>query len=135
MSNTSPETIHGKVALVTGAGTGVGRATALELLARGYKVVLAGRRGELLEATRAAAGAAADRALVVPTDVAREDSVNALFERLQAAYGRIDVLFNNAGRGAPAVPIDELPVSVWREVVDVNLTGMFLCAQGAVRLM
>ncbi|HEY0296707.1 MAG TPA: SDR family oxidoreductase [Bordetella sp.] len=125
----------GKVALVTGAGTGIGRAVALEFLARGYKVVLAGRRAELLQATKAAAGAAADNALAVPADVAKEASVDALFAQLQAAYGRIDVLFNNAGRGAPAVPIDELPASVWREVVDVNLTGMFLCAQGAIRLM
>lgn len=135
MDTTSSETTGGKVALVTGAGTGIGRAVALELLARGYQVVLAGRRGELLEQTRAAAGAASSRALAVPTDVSSEDSVGALFERLRAAYGRIDVLFNNAGRGAPPVPIDELPVSVWREVVDVNLTGMFLCAQGAIRLM
>ena len=135
MSTTFPETTSGKVALVTGAGTGIGRAVALELLARGYTVVLAGRRVELLEETRTMAGAAAERALAVSTDVSSEDSVNALFERLQAAYGRIDLLFNNAGRGAPAVPIDELPVSVWREVVDVNLTGMFLCAQAAIRLM
>jgi NAD(P)-dependent dehydrogenase (short-subunit alcohol dehydrogenase family) len=135
MSTTSSETASGKVALVTGAGTGIGRAVALELLARGHRVVLAGRRGQLLEETQALAGAASSRALAVATDVTREDSVDALFERLRTAYGRIDVLFNNAGRSAPAVPIDELPVSVWREVVDVNLTGMFLCAQGAIRLM
>ncbi|HEX7749888.1 MAG TPA: SDR family oxidoreductase [Bordetella sp.] len=135
MSTTSPDTTNGKVALVTGAGTGIGRAVALELLARGYQVVLAGRRGELLEETRARAGAASGRALAVATDVTREDSIDALFERLRATYGRLDVLFNNAGRGAPAVPIDELPVAVWREVVEVNLTGMFLCAQSAIRLM
>jgi NAD(P)-dependent dehydrogenase (short-subunit alcohol dehydrogenase family) len=135
MSTTSPETTSGKVALVTGAGTGIGRAVALELLARGYQVVLAGRRAELLEETRSLAGAASGRALAVATDVTREDSVDALFERVRAVHGRLDVLFNNAGRGAPAVPIDELPVAVWREVVDVNLTGMFLCAQGAIRLM
>ena len=135
MSTTSPETTSGKVALVTGAGTGIGRAVALELLARGYQVVLAGRRGELLEETKNQAGAAAGRALAVATDVTREDSVDALFERIRSVYGRLDVLFNNAGRGAPAVPIDELPAKVWREVVDVNLTGMFLCAQGAIRLM
>ncbi|MGN6581188.1 MAG: SDR family oxidoreductase [Bordetella sp.] len=135
MSTTYPEATSGKIALVTGAGTGIGRAVALELLARGYQVVLAGRRGELLEETRARAGAASSRALAVATDVTRDDSVDALYERVRAAYGRLDVLFNNAGRGAPAVPIDELPAAVWRDVVDVNLTGMFLCAQGAIRLM
>jgi NAD(P)-dependent dehydrogenase (short-subunit alcohol dehydrogenase family) len=137
MNMASPDAgaASGKVALVTGAGTGIGRAVALEFLARGYKVVLAGRRGELLEATRAAAGAAAGNALVVPTDVTQEVSVDALFAQVLAAYGRLDVLFNNAGRGAPAVPIDELPAAVWREVVEVNLTGMFLCAQAAVRIM
>lgn len=123
------------VALVTGAGTGIGRAVALEFLARGYRVVLAGRRRELLEQTRDLAGEAAARALVAPTDVTQESSVNALFDHIREACGRLDVLFNNAGRGAPAVPIDELPVSTWREVVDVNLHGMFLCAQGAIRLM
>lgn len=126
---------HDKIALVTGAGTGIGRAVALEFLARGYRVVLAGRRREPLEETKSLAGEAAGHALVVPTDVSKEISVDELFVELKNAYGRLDVLFNNAGRGAPAVPIDELPAAVWREVVDVNLTGMFLCAQGAIRLM
>jgi len=123
------------VALVTGAGTGIGRAVALEFLARGYRVVLAGRRREPLEQTRVSAGQDSARALVVPTDVTKEQSVRELFDETQRAYGRLDVLFNNAGRGAPAVPIDELPVETWRDVVDVNLTGMFLCAQAAIRLM
>jgi NAD(P)-dependent dehydrogenase (short-subunit alcohol dehydrogenase family) len=125
-----------KVALVTGAGSGIGRAVALELLSHGYSVVLAGRRKEALEQTRQIA-AEQDRARViaVPTDVSDEQSVHDLFDEITRVHGRLDVLFNNAGRGSPAVQIDELPVSVWREVVDVNLTGMFLCAQAAVRLM
>lgn len=129
------ESVHPRVALVTGAGTGIGRAVALEFLAQGYRVVLAGRRREPLEETRIAAGADGARALVVPTDVGKEDSVRDLFDELQREYGRLDVLFNNAGRGAPAVPIEDLPVAVWRDVVDTNLTGMFLCAQAAIRLM
>jgi len=126
---------NGKVALVTGAGTGIGRAVALELLRLGYRVALAGRRAEPLEQTRQLAGEAAPRALAVPTDVADEAAVAALFARTQQEFGRLDVLFNNAGRGAPAMPIEDLPVQTWREVVDVNLTGMFLCAQAAIRIM
>jgi len=124
-----------KVAVVTGAGTGIGRAVALELLAQGYHVALAGRRRELLEQTREQSGSHAGRALAVPTDVTDEASVRALFEAARGAWGRVDVLFNNAGRGNPPVPIDELPLAAWREVVDVNLTGMFLCAQAAIRVM
>ncbi|HEU0231246.1 MAG TPA: SDR family oxidoreductase [Burkholderiaceae bacterium] len=128
--------VQGKVALVTGAGSGIGRAVALELLAHGYRVVLAGRRGETLEQTIGLASTeAGTRALAVPTDVSDEQAVDALFAEIQRVHGRLDVLFNNAGRGAPAVPIDELPVETWRAVVDVNLTGMFLCARAAVRLM
>ena len=124
-----------RVALVTGAGTGIGRAVALEFLAQGYRVVLAGRRRELLEETRTAAGEDGVRALVMPTDVSDEHAVRDLFDAAQREYGRLDVLFNNAGRGAPAVPIEELSVDVWRDVVNTNLTGMFLCAQAAIRVM
>jgi NAD(P)-dependent dehydrogenase (short-subunit alcohol dehydrogenase family) len=125
----------GKVAVVTGAGSGVGRAAALALLADGYRVVLAGRRQDKLEETAQAAGKNAGNALAVPTDVSDEHQVAALFELARKTFGRVDVLFNNAGRGAPAVPIDELPVATWRDVVNVNLTGMFLCAQAAIRIM
>jgi NAD(P)-dependent dehydrogenase (short-subunit alcohol dehydrogenase family) len=127
-------TTHGKVALVTGAGSGIGRATALALLREGYAVVLAGRRREALEQT-AAAGPDAGRALVVPADVGDEDSVRALFETTRATFGRLDLLFNNAGTGAPAVPLEELTAEQWRRVVDVNLTGAFLCTRAAFRLM
>jgi len=131
----TPEIPVARVALVTGAGTGIGRAVALEFLAQGYRVVLAGRRREPLDQTRIAAGEDGVRALVVPTDVTREESVRELFETTQREYGRLDVLFNNAGRGAPAVPIEDLPIETWREVVDTNLNGMFFCAQAAIRLM
>ncbi|TAM87950.1 MAG: SDR family oxidoreductase, partial [Candidimonas sp.] len=125
-----------KVALVTGAGSGIGRAVALELLAHDYRVALAGRHRETLEQTVGLAGAVdLSQALVVPTDVSDEQAVDALFAAIEQAYGRLDVVFNNAGRGTPAIPIDELPVAMWRAVVDVNLTGMFLCARAAVRLM
>lgn len=124
-----------KVAVVTGAGSGIGRAVALELLSAGYRVVLAGRRQEVLEQTRTAAGLDAVRALVIPTDVTRENEVKALFEQTQREYGRVDVLFNNAGKSGAAVPIDEFSAQEWREIVDVNLTGMFLCAQAAFYVM
>jgi NAD(P)-dependent dehydrogenase (short-subunit alcohol dehydrogenase family) len=123
-----------RTAVVTGAGSGIGRAVALALLAEGFHVALAGRRAEALAETVALAGSDGSRALAVPTDVARPDSVGALFERIAAAWGRLDVLFNNAGTGAVA-PFEELPFERWQAVVDVNLTGMFLCAQAAFRLM
>ena len=126
---------HTKVAIVTGAGTGVGRATALALLRDGYRVVLAGRRPEPLAQVVAEAGPAADRALAVPTDVSDPASVRALFARTKAAFGRLDLLFNNAGTNVPGLLFEELTVAQWTQVVDTNLTGAFLCAQEAVRIM
>lgn len=123
-----------RVAVVTGAGTGVGRAAALALLADGYKVSLAGRRRDLLEETAKLSARSAD-ALVVPTDVTDPQAVRDLFDSTVATWGRVDVLFNNAGMGAPAVPIDELTLEQWRNVVDVNLNGMFYCLQQAFRVM
>jgi NAD(P)-dependent dehydrogenase (short-subunit alcohol dehydrogenase family) len=125
----------GKHAVVTGAGSGIGRAAALALLADGWRVALAGRRPEPLQATAEAAGAGAARTLVVPTDVRDPAEVRALFARVKQAFGRVDVLFNNAGIGSPAVPFEDLTVEQWRGVIDVNLTGMFLCAQEAFRAM
>ncbi len=125
---------HGRVAIITGAGRGIGKATALAFLADGYRVVLAGRQRETLERTAAESGAG-DRALVVPTDVAEPDSVEALFASVRATLGRLDVLFNNAGTGARAAPIDEISVDDWRKVVEVNLTGAFLCTRAAFRMM
>jgi NAD(P)-dependent dehydrogenase (short-subunit alcohol dehydrogenase family) len=124
-----------KVALVTGAGSGIGRAVSLALLGAGWSVVLAGRRAGLLEETAGLAGNAASRALVHSTDVADPGSVTALFEAAKARFGRLDLLFNNAGTGAPPVPLEELSVDHWKRVVDINLTGAFLCTQGAFRLM
>jgi NAD(P)-dependent dehydrogenase (short-subunit alcohol dehydrogenase family) len=126
---------HTKVAIVTGAGTGVGRATALALLRDGYRVVLAGRRPAPLAQVVAEAGPAADRALAVPTDVSDPASVRALFARTKAAFGRLDLLFNNAGTNVPGLLFEELTVAQWKTVVDTNLTGAFLCAQEAVRIM
>ena len=126
---------HSKVTVVTGAGSGIGRAAALALLQDGCRVVLAGRRRPLLEQTAHEAGDAAARALIVPTDVSDPDSVRALFQRIKDAFGRIDVLFNNAGANAPGVPFEDLPYERWKTVVDVNLTGSFLCAQEAFRMM
>jgi NAD(P)-dependent dehydrogenase (short-subunit alcohol dehydrogenase family) len=123
-----------KIAVVTGAGSGIGRAVAVTLAKAGYKVALAGRRREQLEATAAAAGGAGST-LVVPTDVSDPASVAALFQAVRSSFGRLDLLFNNAGTGAPPVPFDELTVEQWRAVVDVNLNGMFYCAREAVRLM
>jgi len=126
---------NGKAAIVTGAGSGIGRATALALLAEGYSVALAGRRPEALRETFALAGPAGSGALAVPTDVTDPESVRALFEATRDAFGRLDLLFNNAGTGAPAVPLEELTIEDWRRVVDVNLTGPFLCTREAFRLM
>jgi len=125
----------GKVAIITGAGSGVGRAVALAFARDGYQVVLAGRRADALEETIKLAGAGADRMLAVPTDVTDPDSVAALFSTVKDRFGRLDVLFNNAGTNAPGVPLEELSVEKWREVVDVNLTGPFLCTQQAIRIM
>jgi NAD(P)-dependent dehydrogenase (short-subunit alcohol dehydrogenase family) len=125
----------GKVAIVTGAGSGIGRATALAFLAEGYHVALAGRRPEALAETVERAGPDGPRALAVPTDVTDPSSVRALFEETVQAFGRVDVLFNNAGSGAPPVPLEDLSVEDWRRVVDVNLTGPFLCTREAFRVM
>ena len=119
----------GKVAVVTGAGTGVGRAVALALMGDGYSVALAGRRKEPLEKTAKEGEAKGGKALVVPTDVRDVASIRALFAKTKEAFGRLDVLFNNAGIGAPPVPIEELPVEKWKEVVDTNLTACFVCTQ------
>jgi NAD(P)-dependent dehydrogenase (short-subunit alcohol dehydrogenase family) len=126
---------EGRVAIVTGAGSGVGRAAALALLADGWSVALAGRREGPLEETRSRAGAAAGRALPAPSDVSDADSVRALFARAVEAFGRVDLLFNNAGLNAPGIPLEELSVEQWKGVVDVNLTGSFLCTQEAFRVM
>ena len=125
---------NGKVAIVTGAGTGIGRAAAMALLAGGYRVVLAGRRREPLEEVQAESRAR-DNALVLPTNVADAASVRALFDGTVQAFGRVDVLFNNAGVNAPGVPLEDLTLEQWQNVVDINLTGMFLCIQNAFRVM
>jgi NAD(P)-dependent dehydrogenase (short-subunit alcohol dehydrogenase family) len=124
-----------KVALITGAGSGIGRAVALAFLADGYRVALAGRRADALNETVRLAGAAGERALAVPTDVANPVAVRALFQRIKETFGRLDVLFNNAGTGAPPVPLEDLSYEQWRTVVDANLTGVFLCIQQAFKLM
>ena len=123
-----------RVAVVTGAGTGVGKAAALALLKDGYQVVLAGRRIEPLNQVIELSGVA-ERALAVPTDVALPQAVQNLFETTVARFGRIDVLFNNAGVNAPGIPLEDLTLAQWRNVVDINLTGMFLCIQQAFRTM
>jgi NAD(P)-dependent dehydrogenase (short-subunit alcohol dehydrogenase family) len=124
-----------RIVLVTGAGSGVGRAVTLAFLAEGDTVVLAGRKVENLEAVARESGAPAGRALVVPTDVSDPGSIQALFQAIRDRLGRLDVLFNNAGIGAPAAPIEDVTLEQWRAVVDVNLTGVFLCTQEAIRIM
>ncbi|MGH7267626.1 MAG: SDR family oxidoreductase [Candidatus Rokuibacteriota bacterium] len=128
-------TSSGKVAIVTGAGSGVGKAVALALLQDGYRVVLAGRRKERLEQAVAEAGPAGAGALVVPADVGDPEAVRGLFARTREAFGRLDLLFNNAGTNAPGIPLEDLSYEQWKAVVDVNLTGAFLCTQEAFRLM
>ena len=124
-----------KVALITGAGSGIGRASALALQKKGYNVVLAGRRRDELEKTAAMANAGGGEMLAHPTDVVDPASVAALFAAAKSKFGRLDVLFNNAGMGAPPVDMEDLPVETWKQVVDVNLTGSFICAQEAIRIM
>lgn len=123
------------IALVTGASQGIGRAVALGLLADGFRVVLAARRAEPLEALVEEARQQGGEALAVPCDVTDAASVEALFTRIRDAYGRLDLLFNNAGVGAPAVPIDELELDAWHRAVNTNLTGVFLCSRAAFALM
>ncbi len=124
-----------KIALVTGAGTGVGRAVALALAKAGYNLVLAGRRQEPLDAVAAEINAVGQQALGVPTDVSQRQSILDLFAKTKATFGRLDVLFNNAGIGAPPVPLEDLPFETWQNVVNTNLTGMFLCTQEAIKIM
>jgi NAD(P)-dependent dehydrogenase (short-subunit alcohol dehydrogenase family) len=126
---------HGRVALVTGAGSGIGKAAALALLGDGWRVVLAGRRPERLDEVVKESGQAMSQALAVPADVTDPAAVQALFARAKEAFGRLDVLFNNAGRGSPPIPMEDLTYDQWKRVVDVNLNGMFLCAQEAIRMM
>ncbi len=125
---------HKKVAIVTGAGTGIGKCTALALLQEGYAVALAGRRVAFLEATAQEAEADA-KTLVVPTDVSDPDSIRALFAQTKETFGRLDVLFNNAGIGAPPVPLEDVSYDQWKAVVDINLSGAFLCTQEAFKIM
>jgi len=126
---------HDRVAVITGGGTGIGKATALAFVKDGYRVVITGRRAEPLDETIKAAGADSSRMIGVPTDVGNPDAVKALFAKTKAAFGRIDVLFNNAGQNAPGVLFEDLPWEKWKSVVDTNLNGMFLCAQEAFKMM
>jgi len=123
-----------RVAIVTGAGTGIGKSAALALLKDGYNVALVGRRKEMLDQTASESGAK-DRVLVCPADITKPENVNAVFAKVKDQWGRLDVLFNNAGMGAPAVPMEDLPVETWRAVVDINLNAMFYCTQAAIRIM
>ena len=131
----SAEGERAKVAVVTGGGTGVGRAAALALAGEGFAVVVSGRRPEPLKEVASEIGSTGGRAIVVPTDVTDPESIRALFTRAVEVFGRLDLLFNNAGMGAPAIPLEDLSVEQWRAVVDTNLTGSFLCTQEAFRIM
>jgi NAD(P)-dependent dehydrogenase (short-subunit alcohol dehydrogenase family) len=124
-----------KIAVITGAGSGIGKATALAFLEDGWQVALVGRRADALEAALAESGTGAARGVALPADVSNPESVATLFEAVRRHFGRIDVLFNNAGQNAPGVPFEDLPYDRWKAVVDTNLTGSFLCAQAAFRLM
>jgi NAD(P)-dependent dehydrogenase (short-subunit alcohol dehydrogenase family) len=124
-----------KIALVTGAGSGIGKQVAIALAQAGYAVVLAGRRGELLEAAAQEAKKSGAKALVVPTDVTDPAAVRALFEKVREAFGRLDILFNNAGVSGRAIPLEDLPFEQWKKIVDTNLTGTFLCTQEAFQIM
>jgi NAD(P)-dependent dehydrogenase (short-subunit alcohol dehydrogenase family) len=126
---------HGKVALVTGAGDGIGKAAALALLASGYRVVLVGRRTAPIEATAAEAGADSIRALPVSADISDVSAVDRLFSKTVETFGRLDVLFNNAGTNVPGIPFEEFTIEQWRQVMEVNVTGSFLCARAAFRQM
>jgi NAD(P)-dependent dehydrogenase (short-subunit alcohol dehydrogenase family) len=128
-------TAHGRVAVVTGGGTGIGKASALALLRDGYQVVITGRRREILDDTMLEAGAAGERALAIVADVGDPASVRSLFAQVRERFARLDVLFNNAGVSAPGVPLEELSYDHWKQVVDINLTGPFLCTQEAIRIM
>ena len=124
-----------KIALVTGAGTGVGRAVAIALAKAGYSVVLAGRRKEMLDKVAGEINAVGAQALGVPTDISKRDQILALFATAKSTFGRLDLLFNNAGIGAPPVPLEDLPFETWQNVVATNFTGMFLCTQEAIKIM
>jgi NAD(P)-dependent dehydrogenase (short-subunit alcohol dehydrogenase family) len=124
-----------KIALVTGAGTGVGRAVAIALAKAGYSLVLAGRRKEMLDKVSAEINAIGAQALAVPTDVSKRESILTLFATVKSSFGRLDLLFNNAGIGAPPVPLEDLPFETWQNVVATNFTGMFLCTQEAIKIM
>ncbi|MDD5334208.1 MAG: SDR family NAD(P)-dependent oxidoreductase [Rhodoferax sp.] len=128
-------TSNSKVAIVTGAGSGIGKAATLALLGDGYRVVLAGRRSEPLAEVITLGGASSARALALPTDVSDADSVKSLFDVTVQRFGRVDLLFNNAGVNAPAIPLEDLTLAQWKNVVDINITGMFLCLQQAFRVM
>jgi NAD(P)-dependent dehydrogenase (short-subunit alcohol dehydrogenase family) len=125
----------GKVAVITGAGSGIGQATAIAFLEDGWRVALVGRNRDKLDGTRETAHADDDRALSCPADVADPRAVTELFQQVRQKFGRVDMLFNNAGQNAPGVPFDELPYERWKAVVDTNLTGTFVCAQAAFRVM